>query len=371
MLADIESVDVAVIGAGVSGLAAAYELTKRRRSVAVLERGTRTGGVIWTERVGEFLIDAGPDSLLIQKPAALALCSELAIADRLFPTKVPRTAFILRHGRLHPLPGASMLGFPTRLGPLFSSSLFSTTAKLRMAAELFVPRRKAVSDEDESIGGFVRRRFGQEAVTYVAEPLLAGIHAGDVERLSMRALFPRLIDAEEQAGSVIRSFMRESRQPHADGVFRSFPNGLGELIAALVNALPRHVVRVDSAVTRLDKAGGFTLEINGAPALRARAVIAAVPAFAAADLLQPLDSELAEACTVDPFSLDGNGGVCVSARCDPPPPARHRLRCPARGGDQHHGWSLDHVQVAVACAGRPRADPRISRRSARPEHTGA
>ena len=111
-----ESVDVAVIGAGVSGLSAAYELRKRKRSVVVLERDTRPGGIILTERVGEFVIDAGPDALLVQKPAAVALCNELGLGDRLFPTKLPRTAFVLRDGELHPLPGASILGFPTRLG---------------------------------------------------------------------------------------------------------------------------------------------------------------------------------------------------------------------------------------------------------------
>ena len=294
-MADLESVDVAVIGAGVSGLAAAYELRKRNRSVAVLERGTRAGGIVWTERIGDFTIDAGPDALLIQKPAAVALCNELGIADRLFPTKVPRTAFILRNGRLHPLPGASMLGFPTRLGPLFKSTLFSTTAKLRMAAELLVPRGRTVA-EDESIGGFVRRRFGQEAVTYVAEPLLAGIHAGDVERLSMHALFPRLIEAEAQTGSVIRSFMRQSRQPLSGGVFRSFPNGLGELIDGLLRALPRDVVRFDCDVTRIERNDRFTIHVKGAPAFRTRAVIASVPAFAAAELFRPLDSDLADAC---------------------------------------------------------------------------
>ena len=124
-----ETIDVAVIGGGVSGLAAAYELTKRKRSVIVLERESRPGGIIQTERVGEFVIDAGPDALLIQKPAAVALCNELGLGDRLVPTKLPRTAYILRNGSLHPLPGSSILGFPTRLKPLLATSLFSTSGE--------------------------------------------------------------------------------------------------------------------------------------------------------------------------------------------------------------------------------------------------
>src|SRR5262245_53956593 len=133
-------IDVAIVGAGVSGLSAAYELRKRKRSVVVLERDQRAGGIVVTERVGEFVVDAGPDSLLVQKPAAVVLCNELGLGDRLFPTKLPRTAFILRDGELHPLPAASILGFPTRVKPLFTSSLFDIPAKFRMAAEVFIPR---------------------------------------------------------------------------------------------------------------------------------------------------------------------------------------------------------------------------------------
>jgi oxygen-dependent protoporphyrinogen oxidase len=289
-----DTVDVAVVGAGVSGLAAAYELRKRKRSVVVLERNERPGGVIVTERVGEFVIDAGPDSLLVQKPAALALCNELGLGDRLFPTKLPRTAFVLRGGALHPLPGASILGFPTRIKPLFESTLFGLPAKLRMAAEMLIPRGAATADE--SIASFVRRRFGPEAVTYIAEPLLAGIHAGDVERLSMRALFPRLIEAEANAGSVIRAFRRERRPLNSDGVFRSFPNGLAELVDGLMRAVPKESVRCHANVTRIEAGDGFTIHVAGTPSIRARAVILAIPAFAAADLLRPIDGDLSDAC---------------------------------------------------------------------------
>jgi oxygen-dependent protoporphyrinogen oxidase len=290
----IETVDVAVIGGGVSGLAAAFELRKRKRSVVVLEREQRPGGIIMTERIGEFLVDAGPDALLVQKPAAVALCNELGLGDRLIPTKLPRTAFVLRDGELHSLPAASVLGFPTRLKPLFASTLFGLHAKFRMASELVIPR--APNTGDESIAGFVRRRFGPEAVTYIAEPLLAGIHAGDVERLSMRALFPRLVDAEARAGSVIRAFRGEPRPVNTDGVFRSFPNGIEELIDGLMKAVPKESVRCGANVTRIDKGDGFTIHVAGRPPIQARAVLLAIPAFAAAELVRPLDGVLSAAC---------------------------------------------------------------------------
>jgi oxygen-dependent protoporphyrinogen oxidase len=292
---NLETVDVAIVGAGVSGLSAAYELRKRKRSVVVLEREPRPGGIILTERVGEFIVDAGPDALLVQKPAAVALCNELGLGDRLFPTKLPRTAFVLRDGELHPLPSASILGFPTRIKPLFTSTLFGVAAKLRMAAELVMPKRSDA--HDESIAAFVRRRFGPEAVTYIAEPLLAGIHAGDVERLSMRALFPRLVEAEASAGSIIKFFRREQRPLNADGVFRSFPNGLAELIEGLMKAVPKDSVRCGARVTRIDEdADGFTIHVAGMPPIRARALILAIPAFAVAELLRPVDAALADAC---------------------------------------------------------------------------
>lgn len=287
--------DVAVVGAGISGLAAAYELRKRKITVLVLEKSERPGGVIQTERVGEFVIDAGPDSLLVQKPAALALCSEIGLGDRLIPTKAPRTAYILRKGLLHPLPGASVLGFPTRIRPMLRSTLFSMTAKARMGAEILIPRRRQRTDE--SIGSFVRRRFGEEAVKYIADPLLAGIHSGDVDRLSMRALFPRFLEAEARSRSVIRAFRRVHAPRNADGMFRSFPTGLGELIDGLMRVIPKESLRFGTAATRLEASGAeFVVHVDGGAPIRARAVILACPAFVAADLVRDLDPELSGLC---------------------------------------------------------------------------
>src|SRR5204863_1725496 len=123
----------------------------------------------------------------------------------------------------------------------------SMKAKARMGLELFVPRRRQQSDE--SIAGFVRRRFGDEAVKYIAEPLLAGIHAGDVNRLSMRALFPRFVNAEARSRSVIRAFRATPAPRNSDGVFRSFPGGLGELVDGLMRVVPNESVRLNTAVT--------------------------------------------------------------------------------------------------------------------------
>lgn len=291
--------DVAVVGAGISGLAAAYELQRAGLSVTVLEASDRPGGVIATDRFDGWVIDTGPDSLLVQKPAAIALCRELGIADRLVSTMTPRTAYVLRDGELHPLVEGSFLGFPLTVGALARSSLFSLSGKLRMACEVVVPRRGG--EEDESIASFVRRRFGEEAVDYLAEPLLAGIHAGDAEQLSMRALFPRLLEAERSSGSVIRSFRALRVTPSDRGAFVSLPGGIGELVDALVASLAPGTVSTGTRVTELRRAATYALDTTAVP-VQARAVVLAIPSYAAAALLRAFDTQVAALCEAIPYA---------------------------------------------------------------------
>src|SRR3977135_4315563 len=130
-------VDVVVVGAGIAGLATAYEISRRGFSFVVLERASRAGGVIFSEEVDGYTIDGGPDSLLVQKPEGIALCEAIGLGDRLVPTKPPRVAYIQRAGRLHALPAGSVLGIPTQVAPFARTRLFSSAGKLRMGAELF------------------------------------------------------------------------------------------------------------------------------------------------------------------------------------------------------------------------------------------
>ena len=258
-MAPLDDVHVAVVGGGITGLAAAYELHRRDVPFVLLEGTPRLGGMIRTEAVDGFTIDAGPDSMLVHKPAALALCREVGLGPRLIPTLEPRAAYVLRHGRLRRLARGSVLGIPTRPGPLALDGPLSWAGRLRMALDLALPPRD--SGDDESVAAFFRRRFGRQAVDFLAEPLLAGIHAGDVERLSVRALFPTLVEAERTAGSVIRGLRRQSagraRRGGSDGPFRSLPGGLGELVTAVARHLPPASVRCGSAVEA--PAGSLTL----------------------------------------------------------------------------------------------------------------
>jgi oxygen-dependent protoporphyrinogen oxidase len=292
---------VVVAGGGVAGLATAYELHRRGIPVRVVERAHRAGGVVLTEHVEGFTFDAGPDALLIQKPAAIQLCREIGLGDRLFTTSKPRSAFILRDGILHPLPESSVLGIPRNISALAATRLFSLPGKARMAMEILVRPRPAASG-DESIASFIGRRFGAEAVTYLAEPLLAGIHAGDVNRLSMRALFPRFLEAERRHGSVLRAF-RQLRQPAShDGAFMSLPGGLDEIVAALLRALPAGTVTLGAGARAVEAGSGYRVLLEDGGRMEARAVVICTPSYVAASLVRDLDADLARLCDGIPYA---------------------------------------------------------------------
>jgi oxygen-dependent protoporphyrinogen oxidase len=281
--------DCVVVGGGIAGLAAAWELLRHDVAPLVLERDTRAGGVIRTELVDDFVIDAGPDALLTQKPAAINLCRELGLGDRLIPMLTPRTAFVLRGRRLVPLPEATTLGIPTSVKPFVTTRLFSWPAKVRMAMELFIPPRR--DDRDESIGSFMRRRFGEEAVTYLAEPLLAGIHVGDVNKLSMRASFPRLVEAERARGSVLRA-LSAAPTPPTQGAFLSLPGGIEELVHALIVRFPAGTLRYSAEVAAITGRGPYVITLQSGELIHARSVVVATPAWAAAAMLGGMDAEL-------------------------------------------------------------------------------
>ena len=304
----MSGVAVAVVGGGISGLSAAYELHRRQVPFVLLEKSERFGGVIRTERAGGFTIDAGPDSLVTQKPAAITLCRELGLAGRLVPTRTPRTAYVVRDSVLHPLPPGSVFGIPTGIGPLAAERFLSWRGRLRLGMEVLAPRNRSNAardsreegSRDEAIGAFFRRRFGAEATDYLAEPLLAGIHSGDVERLSMQALFPQFVEAERVHGSVIRAFRRNAAArastTEGQGPFRSFPEGLEALPRALSARLPGDSLRRGTAVTGIAGGPPYALRIAGGSCIAADQVVLALPAHATAPLAAGVDGALARLC---------------------------------------------------------------------------
>lgn len=285
-----------------AGLACAYELTRRQLPFVLVESSNRLGGVVRTVRTDGFVLDGGPDSFIVTKPWAMQLCRELGLESRL--REVPasnRKTYILRDGKLQTLP-EGLLGIPSGLGPLIRTPLFSWGGKLRMATEVARPVRR--DEADESIADFVRRRLGRQAYERLLGPLLAGIHAGDPEYLSIRATFPRLVEMEQKHGSLIRAVMdlraQQAKRPRnaspkeRPSMFRTLAGGMQELVDALVAALPPSQLRLEREVKGLERTGStWRVSLSGAEPIHAKFVVLAIPTYAAAALVNDLDPELA------------------------------------------------------------------------------
>jgi oxygen-dependent protoporphyrinogen oxidase len=308
---------VVVVGGGISGLAAAHHLVELSRErgltivITLLEARDRLGGTIRTERTGGFLIEAGPDSFLSEKPWALALCQRLGVTDRLVRTDDRfRRTLVVHRGRLHPLPEGFLFLAPARLTPFFASSLFSWPGKLRMAMDLALPRRQ--SGEEESLGAFVRRRLGREALERVAQPLVAGIYTADPDRLSLGATMPHFLEMERQHRSLIlalRKAARHAPEPASGAsgarwsLFVTFAKGMEELVRVLAERLLPGSVRLKERVdTVLREAGRWKVSLSDGSRLQADAVILATEAYQAARLTRYLDPALARLLETIPYT---------------------------------------------------------------------
>jgi oxygen-dependent protoporphyrinogen oxidase len=310
---------VVVLGGGITGLTAAYRLLQRGQGaveVTLVESRTRLGGNIVTDRHGGFIIDGGPDAFLLTKPHATQLCRDIGLGDRLIQTvERNRRVYLQRHGRLHSLPEGLMLTVPTRLLPFVRTPLVSWKGKARVALDLVLPSR--ADTQDESLAHFVRRRLGREVLDAIAEPLLGGIYAGDIHALSLQSTFPQLAELERKHGSLIRGALveaaggtkrderRTDEQPRSP--FYSLLGGMGELVDTLGERITRAggTVHTGTLATSITNGGAFLgnrgprLSVDLVDAAGARetvpadSVVVAIPAHAAAGVVEPMDPELA------------------------------------------------------------------------------
>ncbi len=299
-----DSRTVLIVGGGIAGLSAAYGLAESTVSrdsppqCTLVEAAPRLGGKILTERVGSFVIEGGPDSFLSQKPWAIELCRRLGLADRVIGTNQDRRkTYVYVKGRLEELPEGLALGVPTRLGPFLRSGLLSWKGKLRLGAELLIPRRRERGDE--SLGAFFRRRLGNEALERIIEPLMTGIYAGDADSLSIQATFPRFPEMERQTGSIVRALLGSWRRHQGAGPggspFVTLQGGLSEMVQALTARLSPLPVLTGRRVRAVRVSGAprrYEVVIEGTAPLAVDALILATPAYDAATLLEPLDDEL-------------------------------------------------------------------------------
>src|SRR5882724_5765202 len=296
------TVRVVVVGGGLSGLAAAYailrESNREGRSVRLilLEASDRLGGNVLTVRKDGFVIEAGPDSFVVTRPHALALCEELGLGPRLIETRPEnRRVYVVHRGKLTPMPDGLVLGVPTRIRSFLRSPLLSMRGKLRALRE---PAKTRVETEggDISIGDFLERRFGREMVDVILEPLLGGIYAGDAFRLSLRSTFPEWFSLSGRGASLLRA-ARAERKAKANGAnpgspFRSLVSGMGELVDALAERIGKGAVRLGTKVQGIERmAGGFRVAISDGE-IEADRVVVALPARVASTVLASLDGPL-------------------------------------------------------------------------------
>ena len=311
----------AIIGGGIAGLAAAYELEQARKAgsqveYTLFESRDRLGGSLSSEIVDGAVLERGPDSFLTEKPAAAELCRELGLAGELTPSNdADRKTCIVVRNRLVPLPDGLMFLVPTKLIPTALTRLFSLSTKIRMGLELLHPPRPT-GLPDESVAALVERHFGRETVDRLADPLLSGIFGGDSSQLSARTVLPRLVEMEEEYGSLTRGMLaahrkmraraktlrREGKRVGIRPIFTAMRGGMQQLVDALTARIDPDSVRLSTPVSSLEKVErGWKVSDTGAVEIF-DSVIMASPAWAAGALLDGVDPVLGKELSAIPYS---------------------------------------------------------------------
>ncbi len=305
---------VAVLGGGITGLSAAFYLRKlagergEKIEVTVIEGSNRLGGIIHTLRRDGFVIERGPDSFLARKLPMIELARELGLEGELTGTNpAAKKTYISLDGRLHPMPEGLTLGIPTDTDKFMKTELVSEEGKHRALEELDLPADEETGDE--SVGSFLERRMGREMVERIFEPLLAGIHAGDLYRLGLQATFPQFKQLMRDYGSLIRGMANTQEAAKANAVaaatdknatgqqppsvFMTFRSGLSSVIEALESRLIAEgcSIRMGAEVEALEQESGanpaYKLLLSDGTTIAADGVLFTFPAYATAELLAP------------------------------------------------------------------------------------
>lgn len=313
---------VAIVGGGISGLSTAFYLERLRRAGAqleyrLLESGSRLGGVIRTEHFDDCLIEAGPDSFLTSKPWAAELARDAGIGDQLLPSNDrKRKTYILDHGKLVPVPDGLQMMVPTKAWPIMHTPLLSSSTKLKMLREFLSPPQPMPADQDESVASFIRRHFGSEVVTKLADPLLAGIYGGDSNQLSARATLPTLKAREAASHSLVRGAIKamRARDDRANvPLFTSFRNGMQQFVDAVVAGIDQKAVSLNSPAAALVRSPERWRVSTASGVEDFTNVILALPAYTSATLL----SEQADlAALLNGITYTDSITVSLVYRCD-------------------------------------------------------
>ena len=312
---------VVVIGGGLSGLTVAHRLVERAKAmrnpidVVLLEAKDRIGGAIWTNRGEGFILEGGADSFITNKPWGLELCRELELESQLIePDPVHRRSFVVRQGKLIPIPEGFVLMAPNRIGPILTTPILSWRGKARMLLDLVLPRKDRTELEDESLAAFVKRRLGREALDRLVQPLVGGIYTADPQELSLRATLPQFLKMEEEHRSLMLAALRQARHTRASdrnvsgaryGLFVSFNQGMDTLPRSLAARLPDGTVRTSTSVRRVHQADPISpwkVELLNGPTIEANALVLATEAHASARLIDGFDPDLALQLRAIPYA---------------------------------------------------------------------
>ncbi len=314
---------IAIIGGGIAGLGAAYEVAKagsrgEQVEFVLVEKDERLGGKIFTDRApdpdgGWYVADGGSDSFLTEKPAVRNAAAELGIASELCGTlDENKRTYIVKDGKLVELPDGIMMFAPTKLVPLATTRLYSWPGKLRMALDLLIPPKErwgpgeTAADHDETLESFVVRRMGRECLARLAEPLVGGVNGSDPATMSLAATYPNLIEMEQKHGSLIRGFLEQRKRVEAMRArvpagaprrtfFSSFVGGLQRITDALADAAGRGRIRTGVAATRIEpRRGGWRTHLSDGSSIDSDGIIVAAEAWAAASLAEGVDGRIAE-----------------------------------------------------------------------------
>ncbi|WP_053220412.1 protoporphyrinogen oxidase [Virgibacillus senegalensis] len=286
--------EIVVIGGGITGLTAAYYLQKKIKEeqlpykVKLLEASSRLGGKIMSVKRDGYTFERGPDSFLIRKPSATRLVKEVGLEDELIKNGTGQS-YILVDKKLHKMPSGSFMGIPTQVRPFLFSSIFSAKGKLRAGLDFIKPKGKQAADQ--SLGLFFRRRFGDELVENLVEPLLSGIYAGDIDELSLMATFPNFYELEQEHRSLVKGLRKtvpkkKNNKGKKPSMFYSLQNGLESLVEGVEANLDPGTVLKGTGVDHIERKNDhYHLLLSDGQAIEADSVVLAAPHFAARRML--------------------------------------------------------------------------------------
>ena len=284
---------IAIVGGGITGLATAFYLQSEIENrglplrYTVVEASHRWGGLIDTVRKNGFVIEKGPDSFLERKKYATQLCVDLGLEDELVHNQVGQ-AYIYHDHQLHPVPQGSVMGIPTDLTSFLKTKLLSTEGKARGLEDLLLS--PSVREEDQSVGAFLRQRFGDELVNRIIEPLVSGVYGSPIEELSLEATYPQYPMLLKRYGSLIKAFkdINASTKP-SKGIFQTVKSGLYTMVEKLIQQLPSYALRTNHVLTKLTKSEkGYVLHFQNGERITAQSVILTIPFFATKQVLYPV-----------------------------------------------------------------------------------